>query len=423
MKLRLAAVAIISLALAGAVFAATSSRTNAQAGLPQFRVITYVGIVTIGGQPAQDGLLITARVGNYESEPVKVGGEPGQGVSSGAFSLNVGPAHDYEGLEIEFWIEGQVKADQTGELFGPIEPGKDTVCLGCPWALPILRRLDLTFSTGPVPTPTQTFTPTATTVILEPAFLSGTAFSGSSTPPDGTLIYAKIDEYQSEVVPILNGRFTLVLNPAAEEFGGKPVNFFLSSLQSLQPYRFTPGESRTDLIILFPPLPTPTPTLTPTLTPTNTPTVTPTHTATPTVEPTRTPTPTPTPTPTATLTPTPTPVADVAATVFAALTMTAAASPTETPPPPTPTVTPTATPTVTPTPTPVPTPTPLPTATPTSTPTPTPTATPVPTATPIPESRGFCNSTGGGQANLGLLALLALPALLAARRATRRRNA
>ena len=203
------------------------------------------------------------------------------------------------------------KADQTGELFGPIEPGKDTVCLGCPWSLPILRRLDLTFSTGPIATPTQTFTPTATAVLLEPAFLSGTAFSGSSTPPDGTLIYAKIEEYQSEVVPILNGRFTLVLNPVAEEFGGKPVNFFLSSFQSLQPYRFTAGESRTDLIILFPPLPTPTPTLTPTLTPTNTPTVTPTATATPTVEPTRTPTPTPTPTPTATLTPTPTQVIDV----------------------------------------------------------------------------------------------------------------
>ena len=162
LKLRLAAVALISMALAGAVFAATSTRTNAQADLPQFRVITYVGVVTVGGQPAQDGLLITARVGGYESEPVKVGGEPGQGISSGSYTLNVGPAPDYEGMEIEFWIEGQVKADQTGELFGPLEPGKDTVCLGCAWSLPILRRLDLTFPSGPVPTPTQTFTPTAT---------------------------------------------------------------------------------------------------------------------------------------------------------------------------------------------------------------------------------------------------------------------
>ena len=406
MKLRLAAVALISMALAGAVFAATSARTNAQGDLPQFRVVTYIGVVTIGGQPAQDGLLITARIGDYESDPVKVGGEPGQGVSSGSYALNVGPSADHEGMEIEFWIEGQVKADQTGELFGPIEPGTNRICLGCAWSLPILRRLDLTFPSGPVPTPTQTFTPTATAVILEPAFLSGTAFSGSTTPPDGTLIYAKIDEYQSEVVPILNGRFTLVLNPEAEDFGGKSINFFLSSLQSLQPYRFTPGESRTDLIILFPPLPTPTPTLTPTATPTPTPTITPTPTATPTVEPTRTPTPTPTPTPTATLTPTPTQVVDVAATVFAALTMTP--QPTETP-----------TPTPTPTPTSTPTATPVPTPTPASTPTPTlePTATPEP-----PESRGFCNSPGGGQANLGLLALLSLPALLAARRATRRRS-
>ena len=406
MKLRLAAVALISMALAGAVFAATSARTNAQGDLPQFRVVTYIGVVTIGGQPAQDGLIITARVGDYESDPVKVGGEPGQGVSSGSYALNVGPSADHEGMEIEFWIEGQVKADQTGELFGPIESGTNRVCLGCSWSLPILRRLDLTFPSGPVPTPTQTFTPTATAVILEPAFLSGTAFSGSTTPPDGTLIYAKIDEYQSEVVPILNGRFTLVLNPEAEEFGGKSINFFLSSLQSLQPYIFTPGESRTDLIILFPPLPTPTPTLTPTATPTPTPTITPTPTATPTVEPTRTPTPTPTPTPTATPTPTPTQVVDVAATVFAALTMTP--QPTETP-----------TPTPTPTPTSTPTATPVPTPTPASTPTPTlePTATPEP-----PESRGFCNSPGGGQANLGLLALLGLPALLAARRATRRRS-
>ena len=406
MKLRLAAVALISMALAGAVFAATSARTNAQGDLPQFRVVTYIGVVTIGGQPAQDGLLITARIGDYESDPVKVGGEPGQGVSSGSYALNVGPSADHEGMEIEFWIEGQVRADQTGELFGPIEPGTNRICLGCAWSLPILRRLDLTFPSGPVPTPTQTFTPTATAVILEPAFLSGTAFSGSTTPPDGTLIYAKIDDYQSEVVPVLNGRFTLVLNPETEDFEGKSVNFFLSSLQALQPYRFTPGESRTDLIILFPPLPTPTPTLTPTATPTPTPTVTPTPTATPTVEPTRTPTPTPTPTPTATPTPTPTQVVDVAATVFAALTMTP--QPTETP-----------TPTPTPTPTSTPTATPVPTPTPASTPTPTlePTATPEP-----PESRGFCNSPGGGQANLGLLALLGLPALLAARRATRRRS-
>ena len=406
MKLRLAAVALISMALAGAVFAATSARTNAQGDLPQFRVVTYIGVVTIGGQPAQDGLLVTARIGDYESEPVKIGGEPGQGVSSGSYALNVGPSADHEGMEIEFWIEGQIRADQTGELFGPIEPGTNRICLGCAWSLPILRRLDLTFPSGPVPTPTQTFTPTATAVILEPAFLSGTAFSGSTTPPDGTLIYARIDDYQSEVVPILNGRFTLVLNPEAEEFGGKSINFFLSSLQSLQPYIFTPGESRTDLIVLFPPLPTPTPTLTPTLTPTPTPTITPTPTATPTVEPTRTPTPTPTPTPTATPTPTPTQVVDVAATVFAALTMTP--QPTETP-----------TPTPTPTPTSTPTATPVPTPTPASTPTPTlePTATPEP-----PESRGFCNSPGGGQANLGLLALLGLPALLAARRATRRRS-
>ena len=396
------------MALAGAVFAATSSRTTAQADLPQYRVITYTGIVTIGGQPAQDGLLITARVGDYESEPVKVGGEPGQGLSSGSYALNVGPSADHEGMEIEFWIEGQVRADQTGELFGPIEPGKDTVCLGCSWSLPILRRLDLTFPSGPVPTPTQTFTPTATAVILEPAFLSGTAFSGSTTPPDGTLIYAKIDEYQSEVVPILNGRFTLVLNPEAEESDGKSVDFFLSSLQSLQPYRFTPGESRTDLIILFPPLPTPTPTSTPTVTPTPTPTVTPTPTATPTVEPTRTPTPTPTPTPTATPTPTPTQVPNIAQTVIAEITMTALAAT------PTPTTTPTPTPTSTPTPTPIPTPTP--------TPAPTPTPMPAPTATPVPESTGFCNSAGGGQANLGLLALLGLPVLLAARRTTRRRN-
>ena len=406
MKLRLAAVALISMALAGVVFAATSARTNAQqAAVPQFRVITYIGVVTVGGQPAQDGLLITARVGDYETVPVKVGGEPDQGVSSGSFTLNVGPSPDHEGMEIEFWIEGQIKADQTGELFGPIEPGKNTVCLGCSWSLPILRRLDLTFPSGPIPTPTQTFTPTATPVILEPAFLSGTAFSGSLTPPDGTLIYAKIDAYQSEVVPILNGRFTLVLNPETEEFEGESVTFFLSSLPALQPYRFTPGESRTDLIILFPPLPTPTPTLTPTMTPSPTPTITPTPTATPTVEPTRTPTPTPTPTPTATLTPTPTQVVDVAATVFAALTMTP--SPTETP-----------------TPTPTPTPTSTPTATPVPTPTQAPTPTPIvePTATPVPESRGFCNSTGGGQANLGLLALLGLPALLAVRRATRRRN-
>lgn len=332
MKLKFAAVLIATLAAAGAV-SLLASRTSAQTATPErppeFRILILQGNITAGGKPVAAGFTLTARIGSYETRPVVTGA-----VSSGRYvGLQIGPQTANEGGTIEFWLDGQVKAKQT-EFFGPRIPEPDgRACAGCPWSLPILRSFDLTFDTAPVATPTPTFTPTqtptptSTPVVLAPTFYSGRAIAGNANPPDGTEIFARIDDYLSGATTIQGGRFEIFIDPVLEKYKGKPVEFFIGDLKARQTPTFIGGQTISDLNLGFPALPTPTPTPTPTetptptATPTSTPSPTPTPTATPTAtatpEPTRTPTPTATRTPTPTPTATPTPLPDLGATATA----------------------------------------------------------------------------------------------------------
>ena len=365
----LAAVAlavVIALAASGA-----ANRVSAQS--PPSGPYIYSGAVSVNGQPAPDGYMIHATVGDYQSEPVTIMGGRYEG-------LAVVPAGtQYNRQTITFYL-GNVPANETDEYH----------LSGLPVPKP---SFDLTFPSLPVPTPTPTVeapptaTPVPPTATPEvPAamvFASGNVFlTRGGTLPEGAQLTARIGGYTSEPASILTaeGLFAdLVVDPQDGTAVGQNILFFIDAKAARTTTIFAGGRTERNFDIVFTvPFPTATPVAT------NTP------------EPTATPLPTATPVP-----PTATPV-----------------PPTETPVPPTATPEPTATP-VPPTATPVP---------PTATPVP-PTATPVPptpaTVAEEPESSGGCFSPGlvaPGAAAANALLLLAPLGLIAGIRTARRRR-
>ena len=344
--------------------------TQAQAP-PPFAVISFSGTVTINGaEPNQSGLMITARVGDWESEPVMVGSRPDQ--PNKYYNLVVNAPEGLRGSMVEFWLGGQVMASSTS-FFAYIDSETGEVVRD--FSLPQNRTMDLDFASIPVATNTPvppTNTPEPTAVIVSPAFFSGSVRSASGTIPDGYEVYAMVgDDFTTGSVPVINGEYYLTVDPKSDKYDNAQVRFFVidkgdpqnpsNALAAVSATGvFVPGKDFVNFHVSFPELAataTPVPTDTPVPPPTDTP-VPPTNTP---VPPTDTPVP-PTNTP---VPPTNTPV-----------------PPTNTPVPPTNTpVPPTNTP-VPPTNTPVPpTNTPVP---PTNTPVP-PTNTPVPpTNTPVP---------------------------------------
>ncbi len=266
----------------------------AQADVPEIRAITLYGSVNVSGGADPNGMELTARIGSYESDPVIIGDQnPNKYVG-----LFVNPSKDLslEGQIIEIILDSQIIASETTPFMYQDTIGNYKL----EWALPQLRQLDVTFSSAPVATATPTLTPTPTPIIIEPTFYEGVIRAGSIPPPDGTLIYGRIDDYTSEPAQTFdNGKFFLTVDPRFEQYSGKVIEFYIGSTKALQSKTFTPGGFESDFILVFSAFPTPTSTPLPS-TPTPTPTSTP--------EPTRTPTPTPTPTTSPVPTPTPTPI-------------------------------------------------------------------------------------------------------------------
>ena len=329
MKARLVGMLIVTAALAGLI-AGIGESASAQEGLPKAKFLNLHGLVTISGGTDPDGMKVTARVGEWESIPVFVGTPTKDNYQT----ILINAPEEYIGLDITFWLEDQVQADEkTPFLYIPTTrdssgneiftyDSNGALITFTSWDVPQIRQIDLRFPFAPVPTPTPTevpASPTATPVILEPSFYEGRVRAGSVPPPDGTLIHAVIDDYVTQFASVFDGEYFLTVDPLVEIYDGGTVEFYIGQTKALQTDVFEDGIRRENFILVFPPLPTPTPV------PTETPTPTPTLTPTPTPEPTRTPTPTPTPTVVPTATPTPTPIANVTATAEAQATATAVA--------------------------------------------------------------------------------------------------
>jgi len=313
MKLRLLGILFATAVLAGLLSGITEN-VSAQAGdpstMPAASFVTLHGKVTIAGNLDPNGLVLKAKVEDWESKPVTIGEH-----SEYKYVVLVDAPKGYIGKNITFWLEDQVEALQTSP-FVYVNESDNSYALE--WELPQLRELDIEFGAAPVPTATPTMvppTPTATPVILSPTFYEGRVRAGSIPPPDGTVIYAVIDDYVTADASVFGGQYFLTVDPLLEKYDGQIVEFFIGDMKAIQSDIFANGEPRDDFLLVFPGLPTPTPVPpTPTMTSTPEPTATPvpTVTPTPTPEPTRTPTPTPTPTVLPSATPTPTPIVIVA---------------------------------------------------------------------------------------------------------------
>jgi hypothetical protein len=319
MKSRLALVLIVTAVLAGLI-SGLGERVNAQGEIPSISAITLYGTVTISGGADPNGMIITAKIDDWVSNSVVVG-EQAENQFVGLF---IHAPDNLRGKDVTFWIEDQVQADEKTPYAFLDQFGTEIT----DWGLPQLREQNLRFPFAPLATPTPTLvppTPTATPVLLAPTFYEGRVRTGSVPPPDGTLIYAVIDDFITPFASVFNGEYFLTIDPYFEKYDGRPIEFFIGEIKALQNDVFEDGVRRENFLLVFPPLPTPTP-VPPTPTPTPVPpTPTPTLTPTPTPEPTRTPTPTPIPTVMPTSTPTPTPIADVTATAAEEATATAVA--------------------------------------------------------------------------------------------------
>jgi hypothetical protein len=310
MKARLLGM-LFATAVMASLISGITEQASAQAGdpstMPAASFVTLHGKVVIAGDLDPNGMIITAKIDDWESNPVVIGDH-----TQYKYVLLVNAPKDYIGKDITLWLEDQVQALQTTP-FVYVNESDNSYALE--WELPQLRELDIEFAAAPVPTPTPTMippTPTATPVILAPTFYEGRIRAGSIPPPDGTLIYAVIDDYVTTDASVFGGQYFLTVDPLMEKYDGQIVEFFIGDMKAIQSDIFVNGEPRDDFLLVFPTLPTPTPIPpTPTMTSTPEPTSTPvpTVTPTPTPEPTRTPTPTPTPTMLPTSTPTPTPIA------------------------------------------------------------------------------------------------------------------
>lgn len=300
---------LVAVALAVAIALAASGAANrVSAQSPPSGPYIYSGAVSVNGQPAPDGYMIHATVGDYQSEPVTIMGGRYEG-------LAVVPAGtQYNRQTITFYL-GNVPANETDEYH----------LSGLPVPKP---SFDLTFPSLPVPTPTPTVeapptaTPTATPEVpAAMVFASGNVFlTRGGTLPEGAQLTARIGSYTSEPASILTeeGLFAdLVVDPQDGNAAGQNILFFIDAKAARTTAIFSGGQTERNFDIVFT---VPFPTATPIATNTPEPTATPLPTATP--EPTATPVP-----PTATPEPTATPV-----------------PPTATPVPPTATPEPTATP-------------------------------------------------------------------------------
>ena len=94
------------------------------------------------------------------------------------------------------------------------------------WALPQLESwIYLFIFSSSYSTPT--LTPTPTPVIVEPTFYEGVIRAGSIPPPDGTLIFAQIDDYTTEPAQTFdNGKFFITADPVLDSYVGKIVHFY-----------------------------------------------------------------------------------------------------------------------------------------------------------------------------------------------------
>ena len=159
------------------------------------------------------------------------------------YHIDVGPGVP-ETTIFDVYVAG-VKAKETIK-FDPTPEG------GCPVSNCFNRTFDLNIDTIPTPTPTP-IPPTPTPIpTVNPSFYSGQIIIGSSPVPEGIQVFAKINDYISEIVQTVDGRYTLSVNPKTLNYVGQDIYLVIQGNQSLTSIKFSPDEFISDANFLFP---------------------------------------------------------------------------------------------------------------------------------------------------------------------------
>ena len=193
------------------------------ASLPPWPYI-YSGSVTVGGAPASDGAIVTAKIGSYTSMGVEVKDGRYVGLAVG------GPDITYVGKTITFHLDDMVVAEQT-DVFRLLEAPE----LNSPF--------DLSFPLYPTPTPLPTATatitpiPTATPDVPGAMRISGVIELDYGTQSDllGANIVARVGSYFSEPAIIEENYGILVfddllVDPRDHKFIGSEISFLVGGL-------------------------------------------------------------------------------------------------------------------------------------------------------------------------------------------------
>ena len=220
-----------------------------------------------GGSPVPDGYVITARIGDYLSQPIEI------------------RDGNYVGLQVAAPTTAHVGRDITF-LIGD-EPANEKDAYH-PTGTPSFKSLNLTFGRLPsvTPTPVATATPTAEageTPVAPPSPPPGGGVPNASTYsgrlsaagaeiPEGMELVARIGSYASEPALVKGDSYSgLVVNPADATLVNGEIEFFLSGIRSATTATFRGGEFIENFTLVFFGFPTPTPAA-PAATPTPTPT-------------------------------------------------------------------------------------------------------------------------------------------------------
>ena len=158
------------------------------------------------------------------------------------YHVDIGPGVPDE-TKFDIYVAG-VKANEF-IVFNPTPQG------GCPVSNCFNRELNLTINTIPIPTPTPV-PPTPTPLpTVNPSFYSGQIIIGSTLVPDNIKVFAKIEDYVSDVVITSEGRYTINVNPKTANYVGQNIYLIIQGNQSINSLTFTPDEFISDANFLF----------------------------------------------------------------------------------------------------------------------------------------------------------------------------
>ena len=158
------------------------------------------------------------------------------------YHIDIGPGVP-ERTKFDVYIAG-VKSKES-IIFDPTPKN------GCP--VPNCFNRTFNFSIDTIPTPTPTPIPPTPTPIptVNPSFYSGQIIIGSSTIPDGIEVFAKINNYISELVITSDGKYTLTVNPKTENYVGQDLYLVIQGNESLTSIPFSPDEFINDANFFF----------------------------------------------------------------------------------------------------------------------------------------------------------------------------